>query len=119
MKSIALLMKRWLKMDCEVFLEQSALFDFRDIAFYEAQFTLSIEKSRENVHGMVDEIIAGLEFMPSRYPEREYGFTDALRRVFPIGKYSAFYWIDEEEATVHVERVLHSQADFSRIHFGN
>ena len=106
-------------MDCEVFLEQSARFDFRDIAFYEAQFTLSIEKSRENVHGMVDEIIAGLEFMPSRYPEREYGFTDALRRVFPIGKYSAFYWIDEEEATVHVERVLHSQADFSRIHFGN
>ncbi|WP_245864907.1 hypothetical protein [Eggerthella timonensis] len=36
-----------------------------------------------------------------------------------VGKYAAFYRIDEDEGVVYVERILHLKADFSRIHFGN
>ena len=106
-------------MDYEVELEQSSLFDLRDITFYEMQFSLSIEKSRSDVHSIVDKMIDELKYVPSRYPEREFGFTKVLRRAMPLGKYTVFYWIEENAPIVHVERVLHSRADFGRIHFGN
>ncbi len=56
---------------------------------------------------------------PRAIPKKPYGFTEALRRKPIDGKYAAFYRIDEGEGIVCVERILHSKADFNRIHFGN
>ena len=69
--------------------------------------------------GAVDEIEQALRTFPARNPEKPYGFTEALRRKPIDGKYAAFYRIDEGEGIVCVERILHSKADFNRIHFGN
>ena len=68
---------------------------------------------------IIDDIVYELSTLPERFAERAYGFTDALRRLCPAGKYVAFYWIDEESGPVQVERVVYAKSDFNRIHFGN
>ena len=93
--------------------------DLCSLAAYETQFTLSHDLSFEHLEAVVDEIIKALKIFPERYPEKPYGFTDTMRRKYTIGKYAAFYWVDNESATVWVERLAHSKSDFSRIHFGN
>ena len=67
----------------------------------------------------MESISSSLSAFPARIPEKPYGFTDTPRRKFLVGKYAAFYWVDDKTNTVYVERILHSKADFSRIHFGN
>lgn len=93
--------------------------DLSALALYEAQFTLSVELSYERLDGTVSEIEAALSSFPARNAAKPYGFTDVLRRKLLVGKYSAFYWIDEADNTVYVDRILYSKANFNRIHFGN
>lgn len=67
----------------------------------------------------MESVERALREFPARNPEKPYEFTDALRRKLVVGKFAAFYRIDEDDGTVHIERIVHSKADFSRIHFGN
>lgn len=106
-------------MDYEVEFEHSALLDLKQSTFYEVQFTFSVERSKEKMHQVMERTVQALTSFPARNSEKAYGFTEALRRKLVVGKYAAFYWIDEEAGVVHVERILHSKADFGRIHFGN
>ncbi|WP_080798372.1 type II toxin-antitoxin system RelE family toxin [Arabiibacter massiliensis] len=106
-------------MDYEVEFEHSALLDLKQSTFYEVQFTFSVERSKERMHEVMERTVQALSALPARNSEKAYGFTETLRRKLVVGKYAAFYWIDEESSVVHVERILHSKADFSRIHFGN
>lgn len=106
-------------MHYEVEFEHGALLDLKEATFYEVQLVFSVDKAKERMHDVMERLNEDLSIMPARNPEKPYGFTESLRRKLVVGKYAAFYWIDESEGIVHVERILHSKADFSRIHFGN
>ncbi|HIY83648.1 type II toxin-antitoxin system RelE/ParE family toxin [Rubneribacter sp.] len=93
--------------------------DLSSLAAYEMQFTLSLDAVFEHFDAIVDEVACALELLPERYPEKTSGFTSAKRRKYTIGKYAAFYQVDEAARIVRVERLLHSKANFERIHFGN
>lgn len=106
-------------MDYDVSFEDSFAEDVANLALYEVQFTFSIDRAYDRLDNAIDEIERALRTLPARNPEKPCGFTEALRRKLIVGKYAAFYRIDEDGGVVHVERVLHSKADFNRIHFGN
>ena len=103
----------------DISFEDSFAEDVSNLALYEVQFTFSVDKAYDRLDAAVDEIEQALRTFPARNPEKPYGFTEALRRKPIDGKYAAFYRIDEREGIVCVERILHSKADFNRIHFGN
>lgn len=103
----------------DISFEDSFAEDVSNLALYEVQFRFSVDKAYDRLDAAVDEIEQALRTLPARNPEKPYGFTEALRRKLIVGKYAAFYRIDEGEGIVYVERILHSKADFNRIHFGN
>lgn len=106
-------------MGYEVLFEDSAAEDLSNILVYEIAVLGSIEQARARLLGITRTVRESLSDFPDRHGERPYGSTETLRRKHILGKYSTFYWIDEAAVTVHVDRVLHSKADFTRIHFGN
>ena len=98
--------------------ENSALEDLANISFYEMRYAESVDEACLRADHIIDDIVYEVSTLPERFAERAYGFTDALRRLCPAGKYVVFYWIDEESGTVQ-ERVVYAKSDFNRIHFGN
>ena len=106
-------------MSYDVSFTEEAIEDLSFLTIYEAQYTFSTERAQARVDELMESISSSLSAFPARIPEKPYGFTDTPRRKFLVGKYAAFYWVDDKTNTVYVEHILHSKADFSRIHFGN
>lgn len=106
-------------MSYEIVFTDEAIEDLAFLSIYEIQFTFSAEQAQDRIDHLMDQTACELSTFPGRNAEKAYGFTNVLRRKHILGKYSAFYWIAEDTATVHVDRIVHSKADFTRIHFGN
>ncbi len=106
-------------MNYNVVFTNSSIEDLSFLTIYEVRFTFSHEDAQNRIYKLMESIADSLSLFPMRNPAKPYGFTDTSIRKQVIGKYAAFYWVNEETMTVHVERVLHSKSDFSRIHFGN
>lgn len=106
-------------MNYEIKFTEGAIEDLSFLSVYEIQFTFSPELAQDRIDKLMESIDQALSTFPARNPEKPYGFTEALRRKLIVGKYAAFYRIDEGEGIVYVERILHSKADFNRTHFGN
>lgn len=106
-------------MNYNVVFTKGATEDLAFLTIYEVQYPFSNERAQARIDKLMESVSNGLSMFPARNPEKPYGFTHSLKRKLVVGKYAAFYWIDEESHTVYVERILHSKADFNRIHFGN
>lgn len=106
-------------MSYDVVFTEGAIEDLSFLTIYEVQYTFSNESAQARIDELMESVSSSLSTFPVRNPEKPYGFTDTLRRKLLVGKYAAFYWVDNETNTVYVERILHSKADFNRIHFGN
>lgn len=106
-------------MNYDVVFTFGAIQDLSLITLYEIQFTFSEQRAQERTDKLMASISNDLTTFPARNAAKPYGFTDVLRRKLLVGKYAAFYWIDEETDTVYVDRILHSKSNFGYIHFGN
>lgn len=106
-------------MNYEIEFAEEAIEDLSFLSVYEIQFTFSPDLAQDRIDKLMESVDQALSTFPARNPEKPYVFTEALRWKLVVGKYAAFYWVDETEGIVHVERIVHSKADFTRIHFGN
>lgn len=106
-------------MTYEIVFDESTAEDFGNILLHETQVLCSVKAAEKRLDELVDAIVEGLEYFPERHAERSVGITEAPRRMHPIGKYAAFYWIDEKAGVVHIDKIMHAKANFDLVHFGN
>lgn len=89
--------------------------DLSDIAGY-LQARLESPGAAASFLDGFERLVGDLETLPSVHPRVRDGFlAEAGYRWSPIGSYMAFFTIDEPDATVVVERVLHGTRNWKTI----
>ena len=98
-------------MDYQVTLTPQAIEQIRETMLYIAQ-TLGAPQTANHWARLLYKEIAGLHFMPSRYPltDEEPWHTNGIHKM-PVKNFLVYYWIDEENKCVCVTAVIYGRRD--------
>ena len=98
-------------MDYQVMLTVQSGEQIRQTVLYIAQ-TLQAPETARRWADLLYKEIAGLSFMPSRYPltEEESGRTKGIHKM-PVKNFLVYYLIDEENKIVSVTAVIYGRRD--------
>ncbi len=98
-------------MDYQVRLTVQAAEQMRQTVLYIAQ-TLQAPETAKRWADFLHKEIAGLSFMPSRYPltEEESGRTKGIHKM-PVKNFLVYYLIDEENKIVSVTAIIYGRRE--------
>ncbi len=98
--------------DYKIILENSALNDMKKIIRY-IEEDLTEPDTAVNFYNNAIKVINSLNSMPkrNRVIDRDVVAEVEFRRVF-INSYTAFYYVNDADLTVHIVRVLHTSQNW-------